>query len=166
MLAWVAFSVLSQGLPLEAPGICGLGVRPPPTHGLGARLAAGHLWHMLIQQGGQKAPNTATGYPNICLPTPSPARSPGSEQFKGLIAFPGKTGGILVAAGDGTEQLLGPGAWTTACYIGSSSLRNRKVTPGPAGQSGCLLSPCLGSSFLAHPTSCCLFLMISGSSSS
>lgn len=166
MLAWVAFSVLSQGLPLEAPGICGLGVRPPPTHGLGAMLAAGHLWHMLIQQGGQKAPNTATGYPNICLPSPSTERSPGLEQFKGLTAFPGKTGGILVAAGDGAEQLLGPGAWTPARCIGFSSLRNRKVTPGPAGQSGSSLSACLGSSSLAHPTSCCLFLMISGSSCS
>lgn len=124
MLAWVAFSVLSQGLPLEAPGICGLGVRPPPTHGLGAMLAAGHLWHMLIQQGGQKAPNTATGYPNICLPSPSTERSPGLEQFKGLIAFPGKTGGILVAAGDAQSNFLGlePGPLRAALVFPASGI--------------------------------------------
>lgn len=123
---------------------------------LGATLAAGHLWHMLIQQGGEKAPNTAADYPNICLPCPSPARSPGSEQFKGLIAFSGRAGGILEATGDAAERLLGPGAWSTAHCMASSSLWTRELTPGRVRQSGILLSPFLGPFPLAHPISCLL----------
>lgn len=156
MRARVAFSVLSRGLPLEAPGTCGRRVRPPPTHGLGATLAAGHLWHMLIQQGGEKAPDTAVDYPNICLSSPGPARSPGPEQFKGLIAFPGRAGGILEAPGHGAEGLFGPGTWSTAHCMGSSRLWTRGLTPGPVGQSVSLLSPFLGLSPLAHPIGCLL----------
>lgn len=166
MRAPTAFSVLSQGLPLEAPGICSLRVRHRLRMVLGPTRAAGHLWHTLIQKGGEKAPNTAADYPNICLPCPSPARSPRPEQFKDLLAFPGRAGGVLEATGDGAERLLGPGALSTAHRMDSSSLWTRELTPRPVGQSGSLLSPFLGPSLLAHPTSYCFFLTIPGSSSS
>lgn len=119
--ARVAFSILGQGLPLQAPGICGLRVRrPPPTHGLGATLTAGHPWHRLIQQGGQKAPNTTTGCPNICRPSPSkkprawPVQRPGS--------FSWQSRRILEATGHGAELLCGPGPLPTAGIRPASGL--------------------------------------------
>lgn len=54
--------------------------------------------------------------------------------------------------------------WAAAHCRDLSSLRTGEVTPGMAGQSGCLLSPLLGPFPLAHPTTYCLFLMIPGSS--
>lgn len=112
--ARVAFSILGQGLPLQAPGICGLRVRPPPTHGLGATRPAGHPWHTLIQREDrehQTQPPAAQIFASQI-----PARSPRPDQFKGLGAFPGRAGvgGILKATGHGAELLLGPGACSTA----------------------------------------------------
>ena len=88
------FPSSARGFRCRRRGSAGLVSAHRLRSGRAAVLAAGHPWHMLILQEGQKALNVAAGCPDICRPSPSSARLPGPGQFKGLVAFPGRAGGL------------------------------------------------------------------------